>query len=358
MQPGRRSRAPSRSGRAIRGPKGSGKVKAGGHDAGIGRSRPQDRQGRLRARRAEAARGADHRSIRDEPRATRADPGPHQRPRRRRPRRNREQAQRVDGSAVHPHPRIRRRRARRKGPAARVALLAGAAAPRQDRHLHERVVPPADRRTRAAGRESCAVQRVSAGHTAARADARRRGHRAAQVLDPLVARRPEAAIAGTRVRPENALARDRHRQAGVQVLQQVPRRLGGDAARNVDRRRAVVRRRRRRSQLSQLDGGEDPAGRHGQDRRASEARAASRGGARALGARERRADPPPRPYAKAQQGDVRTRSLRNGRRSSSGSRVARTFATIRSPSPSRDRTPPARAAPSGAWRRRSMRGNT
>ena len=71
----------------------------------------------------------------------RPDSAAGQRRRGRRPRRNREQAERMDGPAPHPRhyafgPRTR---GRARAPAG-VALLARAAAARKDRHLHERVV--------------------------------------------------------------------------------------------------------------------------------------------------------------------------------------------------------------------------
>ena len=53
----------------------------------------------------------------------------------------------------------------------------------------------------------------------------------------------EAATARTRVQPKDSLASHRDRQGRAQALQQVPRRLGGNAARDVDCRGAMVRRR-------------------------------------------------------------------------------------------------------------------
>ena len=64
----------------------------------------------------------------------------HLRRRGRRPRRNRQQAHRMDGSAPHPCHRVRRAHARGSGAPAGVALLARAAAEGPDRHLLQRVV--------------------------------------------------------------------------------------------------------------------------------------------------------------------------------------------------------------------------
>ena len=69
----------------------------------------------------------------------------------------------------------------------------------QDRHLHERVVPPARRRARAARSDATRIQRPSAGSPAIRADAHRRGHRPAQVLDPPVARDQKQRLHDARV---------------------------------------------------------------------------------------------------------------------------------------------------------------
>ncbi len=121
------------------------------------------------------------------------DPRRHQRAGRRGSWRDGEQAERMDGPQVHPHARVRSRRAGGGSAAAGLALLASAAPARANRDLHERVVPPAGQRARAARGERRPVRRPPPGGAAIRADAHRRGHRPAQVLDPPVARRPEAA---------------------------------------------------------------------------------------------------------------------------------------------------------------------
>ncbi len=119
----------------------------------------------------------------------------------------------------------------------------------------------ARRRARAARSERRAVRRACCRSPAARADARRRGHRAAQVLDPPVARRDQKQrLRDSQSDPQDALARhapSTGRHCGI--YSKLHDTWEHDAARDVDRRGAVVRRRRRRRPLPQPDGRQDPA---------------------------------------------------------------------------------------------------
>ncbi len=121
------------------------------HHACIGRDRPPDRPRGLPARGARAARGPAQRPVRPAGAKARADPGADQRHRGRRPRRDRQPADVVDGSAARPRQRLRAADPRGARPPAGVPLLAGVAAQGQDRRVHERVVPGPPGR-RASGR--------------------------------------------------------------------------------------------------------------------------------------------------------------------------------------------------------------
>ena len=146
-------------------------------DAGISRDRPQDREEGLRAGRSAAARGAAQCAIRAIGEGAwpvaRAD----QRRRERRARRNRQSAHQLDGSPAYPRPCVRAADAGGTGAPDRLALLARAAADRQDRHLHECVVPRSAAGPGRRPHRRCRARRLSPGSAARGADARRRRHR-------------------------------------------------------------------------------------------------------------------------------------------------------------------------------------
>ena len=130
----------------------------------------------------------------------------------RRPRRDREQADRVDGPAAHSRRRVRSAHRRRRDAPAAVALLARAAADGPGRHLHERLVQR-DRSSRssAATIDDAAAATAPRVDPASRADAGRRGARAAEVLDPPVEEGPEEAArdAGAAIRARAGASRAR-----------------------------------------------------------------------------------------------------------------------------------------------------
>ena len=273
----------------------------GAADARIRRDRPQDRQGHLCARRAAAARGPAQRAVRSRPIRAGAGAADHFRRGSRRPRRDREPADGVDGPAPHPGPGVRAAHAGGNGAPGGLALLARVAGEGQGRHLHERVVPRNARGPVARRNRRRRAARADGGDTAPRTDADGRRHRPAQVLDPPVEGRPEEAAATARRECPHPLARDARGLEPLAPLRQVARPVGTHAAGNIHRRGAVVRRRGHRRALSQPVRRQDPAGRHAADPRREEASgAATRADADDTGDhRQRQADSRPRPDEEA-----------------------------------------------------------
>ena len=291
-------------------------------------------------------------------------PGPARdlRRRSRRPRRDREQADRVDGSAAHP----RRvafgpRTAEEIGAPAAVALLARAAAQGQARHLHERLVQ------RGGARRTCAA-RSTAGRAActlavdppARADADRRRHRAAQVLDPPVARR---------TRRSGCEALDRDPRTRWRVTARTGRRIASTASSHDLWEHLLRETSTGEAPWYVVEGTDDryrnlTVGKILLDAMrgtlAAKATAPTHaiGAARAVGHRQRQADPRPRPDAaacRASNTSARSRSTRAGSR---GSRATSASRRTRWCWCSRASTPPARAARSAASPARSTRAST